>query len=227
MMHRSTPFIALLGAGLLGCQSVPAAAPAAASTDSGDTSPTVNYEGLETVASRRLDIAQLRPGVDFSAYQGMVLSDPELAFRTPAPGEGRFPLDEKQKQKIRGLLANAFDDELANLKSLDLVAEPGPGVLALQVRVVDIGITVSDESLSGVGRAQIGVRASADATVVLELSDSQSGELLARGVDSREVQGAAIRQGGDRVTTGFDTADKVVAKWAKSARRALDTLTRR
>ncbi len=221
MTHRSTPFIALFCAGLLGCQSVPAAAPESPA----EAAPAVNYEGLETVPSRRVDIAQLRPGVDFSAYKGLILSEPELAFRTPAPGEGRFPLNEKQKARLREALAAAFNDELAGLKSLELVTEPGPGVLELQVRVVDIGVSVSDESMGG-GRAQIGVRASADATVVLELSDALSGELLARGVDTREVQGAAIRQGGT-VTSSFDTADKVVTKWARSARRALDTLTRR
>ena len=217
--RRSVGFAAILvSAYLFGCGSAPAADPAS-------NVPEVNYEGLETVPAKRVDIAQVRPGVDFSAYTGVRLIEPELAFQTPDRSQRQFPLNEAQKQRFRNLLAEAFEKELGRLESLELVTAPGPDVLTLSVRVQDIAVEVTDESLSRVSRGAAFLQASGDATVILELKDSQSNEILARGVDTRTVEGVAMRQRGDQMITRFEAADKVVGKWAVTARSALDALT--
>ena len=208
----------LASAWMLGCESAPAADPAA-------SAPEVNYEGLETVAGKRLDIAQVRPGVDFAAYSAVRFAEPELAFQTPDRSQHQFPLSEEQKQRFRNMLASAFEKELGRLESLELVTAPGPEVLTLSVRVQDIAVEISDESLSRASRGAAFLEASGDATVVLELKDSQSNEILARGVDTRSVEGVAMRQRGDQMVTRFEAADKVVGKWATTARNALDALT--
>lgn len=214
----AAPLIALVSVCLFGCETAPAADPVVAA-------PEVNYEGLETVGSRRLDIAQVRPGVDFAAYTGVLLREPELAFQTPDRSEGQFPLSEAQKDRFRGMLATEFEAQLGRLDSLELVTEPGPEVLALNVRVQDIAVSVSADSVGRVGRAAAVLEASGDATVVLELEDSRSNEILARGVDTRTVEGVALRQRGDAMVTRFEAAEKVVEKWAATARSALDALT--
>jgi hypothetical protein len=214
----AAPLVVLVSVCLFGCETAPAADPVAAE-------PEVNYEGLETVRSRRLDIVQVRPGVDFAAYTGVLLREPELAFQTPDRGERQFPLSEAQKDRFRNMLATEFEKELGKLDSLDLVTESGSDVVALSIRVQDIAVTVSAESLGRVGRAAAVLEASADATVVLELKDSLSNEILARGVDTRSVEGAAMRQHGDTMVTRFEAAEKVVEKWAATARTALDALT--
>ena len=203
---------------LLGCESAPAADPAA-------SAPEVNYEGLEIVAGKRLDVAQVRPGVDFAAYSAVRFVEPELAFQTPDRSQRQFPLNEAQKQRFRDMLAAEFEKELSRLESLELATEPGPDVLTLSVRVQDIAVAVSDESLSRASRGAAFLEASGDATVVLELKDSQSNQILARGVDTRSVEGVAVRQRGDTMVTRFESADKVVSKWAATARTAIDALT--
>jgi len=183
-------------------------------------SSTVNYEGLADVRKPYFDVAQVRPETVFSAYDGVIVSAPELAFRTPDRSQQQFPLNEDQKRRFQTALAEAFSLDFSNLQNLDLKDQPGPGVLELTVRVENITVTVPT------GRSpQLGFALSAvgEATLILELHDSESGEILARGVDSRPVQGAAVRQG-DEMVTRWEDVEKLCARWASMARERLDAL---
>ena len=183
-------------------------------------STTINYEGLAEVSRPYFDVAQVRPGTDFGGYDGVIVSAPELAFRTPDRSEMQFPLDEDQKSRFRATLLEAFSQEFSNLTNLDLKDQPGPGTLQLTVRVENISVTVPS------GRSpQLGFALSAvgEATLILELHDSESGEILARGIDTRAVQGAAVRQGGDMLTR-WEEVEKLCARWASMARTRLDAL---
>ncbi|MEL7538094.1 MAG: DUF3313 family protein [Pseudomonadota bacterium] len=208
-----------LSLALAACETSPVAATVPVSAD-------VNYDGLATVPSRSLDIAQVRPNVDFGAYTAVMLREPELAFRTPDRAVREFPLTDTQKQRLRDMLSSAFRKELAKLDALALVDAPGPQVLALDIRVHDIAASVSDQAVGRGSRQSAVLQASADATVVLDLKDSESNQILARGVDTRSVDGVAFMPRGDDVVTRFEAGDKVVARWAATARSSLDALTK-
>ena len=187
--------------------------------------PDVNFEGLADVRTRSLDIAQVRPGTDFSAYTGLLVSAPELAFRTPDRSQLEFPLDEDQKQRFREMLSAAFQSELAELRDLQPVDQSGQDVLELRIRVQDILATVPPRTSGRSGRAGFALEAVGQVTLVLELRDSRSHEILARGVDMQKVEGAAIRQQGDRMLTRWEEVEDLCAEWASIARRRLDALT--
>ena len=183
-------------------------------------SSTVNYEGLAEVSKPYFDVAQVRPEIVFSGYAGVIVSAPELAFRTPDRSQKQFPLDANQKQRFQSALAEAFSLEFSNLQTLDLRDQPGQSVLELTVRVENITATVP----SGRG-PQLGFALTAvgEATLILEVHDSQSGQILARGVDTRAVQGAALGEGGGMVTR-WEDVEKLCARWASMARSRLDAL---
>ncbi len=180
----------------------------------------INYEGLAEVSRPYFDVAQVRPETVFSEYDGVVLNAPELAFRAPDRSQKQFPLDESQKQRFQDVLAAAFSLELSSLQNLELRDQPGPGVLELTIRVENITATVP----SGKG-VQFGFALTAvgEATLILELSDSQSEQILARGVETRAVQGAALGQGGGMVTR-WEDVEKLCSRWASMARSRLDVL---
>jgi hypothetical protein len=180
----------------------------------------INYEGLAEVSRPYFDVAQVRPETVFSEYDGVVLNAPELAFRTPDRAQKQFPLDESQKQRFQDVLAAAFSLELSSLQNLELRDQPGPGVLELTIRVENITATVP----SGKG-VQFGFALTAvgEATLILELSDSQSEQILARGVETRAVQGAALGQAGGMVTR-WEDVEKLCSRWASMARSRLDVL---
>ena len=156
----------------------------------------------------------------FSEYDGVVLNAPELAFRAPDRSQKQFPLDESQKQRFQDVLAAAFSLELSNLRNLELRDQPGPGVLKLTIRVENITATVPSGKSVQIGFALTAV---GEATLILELSDSQSEQILARGVETRAVQGAALGQGGDMVTR-WEDVEKLCSRWASMARSRLDVL---
>ena len=182
-----------------------------------------NYEGLVTVPARRLDIVQLRPETEFGRYTGVVLRPPELAFRPPDRSELQFPLTEDQKQRFHDMVASAFDAEFAQLSKLELVDQPGENVMEMRVRIENITATVPPRRASGSGMQGFVLTAVGDVTLVLELHDSRTGQLLARGVDFKAVQGTAMMMD-DEMVTRWSDVERLCSRWASLARTGLETL---
>jgi hypothetical protein len=168
----------------------------------------------------QFDVAQVRPETVFSDYDGVILAAPELAFRTPDRSQQQFPLDEAQKQRFEDLLADAFSQEFSNLQNFGSRDQPGPNVMTLTVRVENITATVPSGRSMQIGFALTAV---GEATLILELRDSQSEQILARGVETRAVQGAALGQGGEMLTR-WEDVEKLCSRWASLARTRLDAL---
>lgn len=211
------PAALLVVAALVGCQSTPATAPPPAVVQ-------VNYEGLATVSSAAFDVAQVRPGTDFQAYTQLKMGEPDLAYRTPDRGAREFPLSEEQKQGFRDSLVAAFDEEFAGFAALEIVDQTGPATLTLSVRVEDIVAAVGDNAIGRVGRASALLEASGDAVIIVEVSDSQSHEILARGVHAGSVSGGALQESKEEMRSRFQSADKLVRQWAAKARTGLEDL---
>lgn len=206
----------VLAALLTACQAAPV-------EDAGSEAPEVNYEGLATVDSRRFDVAQVRPRTDFSGYSRLILAAPEIAYRRPDRAKREFPLSEEQKERFHSLLTTAFEKEIGALKSLEAADAPGPETLTLVVRVQDISAR-AEQSVGRTGRAAAALETAAEATIVIELRDSQSNEILARGVDAGKTTGAALRAPDGKPLTRFESPDKVVEEWAAKARAGLENL---
>lgn len=221
LRHLSIARLAALAiaVSLAGCGSAPATARAPVAAE-------INYEGLATVSSKTFDIAQVRPGTDFRAYSRVKLGTPELAYRTPDRAERQFPLTEEQKAGFRDSLVSAFDREFAGLEALEVVDGPGPATLVLDIRVSDIVVTVAPSAVGRAGRAAALLEASGEAVISVELRDSQSNEILARGVDAGSASGGALRTPEGDMRTRFESSGKVVEQWAAKARAGLENLLR-
>jgi hypothetical protein len=181
-----------------------------------------NFDGLEEVSSRHFSAAFMRPGVDFTDYQELLLGESELAFQTPDRAKQQFPLTAEQKNRFRQLLDAQFSDEFATSKTLQITSSAGPKVLRLDVRVQDIIATVPPRSISGVGN--IALQALAEATLIIELSDSESEEILARVFDRRAFEGTAIAQRHGPPVTQWEEVKIVCERWASTVRARLDVV---
>ena len=190
--------------------------PVVASTD--------NVDGLQQVSSRYFDIAFARPGVDFSHYTTVLLSGSELAFKTPDRSQHQFPLSDEQKDQFRQHLDEQFSAELANLKNLRLADQAGPDALAVLVRVQDIITTVPPQATGRSGWGSLSLRALGEATLVIELHDSESGEILARVYDRRALEGVAISQNQAAPLTRFEDGESMSRQWASTVRERLDAI---
>jgi hypothetical protein len=183
----------------------------------------VNVEGLREVSARNFESAFIRPGLDFSLYNKLMVNELELAFRTPDRTQNQFPLGEDQKTRFRAEMAVAFGEELGKMQNLELVTEPGPEVLDLNVRVQDIVAGSPGTRVGAMGRASFALETVGQMTLVLELRDSESEEVLVRVFDRRAVEGAAMLSG-DNVISTWEGVERVVARWASRAKEGLDNL---
>lgn len=215
--------LAVLIFAAIGCAQSPTGPTSTAQVQSG-VAPAMTEDGLEAVATRKLDAAYVRPGINFSAYERLLPGTLELGFRTPDSSRKEIALTEAQQAQFRQLLIDAFMAEFSDADTLTLTEQPGPDVLTIDARVQDISAQVLPTG-SGPGRAAILLDAVGEATLVLEVRDSQTGEILARGTDTRVTEGAAILQKGDPVTK-WSEVGALCKHWAKATRRALLTLTR-
>ena len=183
----------------------------------------VNIEGLQQVPARNFEAAFLRPGVTFADYSKLKVDELELAFRTPDREQNQFPLGEDQKTRFRAAMATAFGEELGKLQNVEIVTAPGPDVLALHVRVQDIVARAPGRRVGGAGRAGFALETMGELTLVLELRDSQSDEVLARVFDRQAVEGAAMVSG-DSVVSTWQGVERLVGRWALRTREGLENL---
>jgi len=212
-------FLRIASLGVLFAMSVACAPQPARAQASGD----VNVEGLREVRAKNFEAVFIRPGVKFGAYHKLRVDELELAFRTPDRSQNEFPLGEDQKTRLRAAMAVAFGKELGELRHLELVTEPGPDVLDLNVRLQDIAARSPGTRVGSVGRGAFAIETMGEMTLVLELRDSQSEEVLARAFDRRAVEGAAMLQGENVIST-WEGVERLVTRWAARAREGLDRL---
>jgi hypothetical protein len=187
------------------------------------TTAELSYEGLRAVKSRRFAHAEVRPNVDFTRYKAVRAQSPELEFRTPDRSQQQFALTAEQKRRFHDALAESLRKEFSEHPTLEFVDHAGPDVALLDVRVIDIAAVVPPNTVGQVGRASIALEATGDVTFVIEVSDSESGELLARAVETRKVSGAATRRGDEMLTT-WDDIDALCDRWAEASRTGLEEL---
>ena len=149
------------------------------------------YDGLVPVRDPGLREAWVRPAIDLSRYEQMVLLPIEVQFRAVRPAAGttlgrsqdrEFPISPADQQRLVDLVTEVFREELAKSRHLTLTTEPGPDVLLVRTSLLDIVSRVPPEVP---GRSEIFLDEVGAATLVLELQDSQSGETLARAVARR------------------------------------------
>jgi hypothetical protein len=191
------------------------------------TVPATDLDGLESVSSKYFGAAFIRPGADFSRYQEILVSGSELAFKTPDRTKQQFPLSAEQKDRFRTLLDAQFAEKLADLNNLRLTDAVGPDALAVQVRVQDILATVPPQAVGRSGWGSLSLRALGEATLVIELSDSESGEILARVYDRQAIEGVAVAQNQAAPITRWEDVEALCKKWASTVRERLDVLVGR
>ncbi|RLA28325.1 MAG: hypothetical protein DRR15_17510 [Gammaproteobacteria bacterium] len=164
------------------------------------------------VPESRVDSAYAKPGVDFSRYQKLQPVPLEIYYY-----EGQAAPDPADLERLRQIFRTAFlaaigDDYL-------LVDESGPDVLHVRASLVDLELSSVPADMPFQGRAAALV-AEGHLTFFMELSDSLSGEVLARAADKEKDTGPV----GVANTTQRDWERTTVAAeyWAGLFRDFLD-----
>ena len=130
-----------------------------------------------------------------------------------------FAIDESQQQLIRETLGEVFVEELERDGGWEVVQTQGPDALAIRGGLIDVVVHAPPEPTSG--RDRVWVASAGEATLVLEIHDSQTGEILARIAD----RAAAEPVGGGMRSMPINNRVEVrrmFRGWARRLRAGLD-----
>jgi hypothetical protein len=189
------------------------------------------WDGLVEVKGQKLEAVYLLPDADFRSYSKVMLDPSEVAFQqdwrqnynATTMTLGNQVTAQQVQQDIAEaeagldkIFAEAFTKE-----GYQIVTAPGPGVARVGVGVVDLSIT-APQTESGSG-ASFGVDAG-EATLIVEVRDSVTNQLLGRGLD-RRAAGAEEGDGFPRnAVTNRDDFKQLFQTWANIAAKGLSEL---
>lgn len=217
--------LALAASLLLATLSLLAAGPAGAlDPDVRDLpAPPPDAEGLERARSSKVDEFYLRPGASFTAYRRIRLAPVEVSF-AKLWARAHREVDAAEAARLRADFARIAQQEFARQLSRSggypTADAPAPDVLDVRASIVNLDIYAPDGKDSALRRNY--VLKAGEATLVAELRDSQTGTLLARIVDRREMREYPSFQLASDVMTSADARD-LVGLWSRLLRRHLDT----
>lgn len=183
-------------------------------------------EGLQKTEIKGLDTVFAKPGSNLSAYQRILLEPVSVAFRkgwqmTPLPGS-RDRVSPADAQRIRARVSVLVQEEVANeliAGGYKLANEPGEDVLDVRLSIVDLFINAPDVKNS-VHTTTYALSAG-EMTLVAQLADSLSGEILLRAFD----RSTATETTWAHQITGVENeaeGRRAARNWAKALRRELD-----
>ena len=113
-----------------------------------------------------------------------------------------------------------FRHELERSKHFTLTDQVGPDVIALRSALADVVSFAPPESE---GRDSQWLASIGEATLVLEIRDSMSGEVLARAIDRRAAEPATGAVQNTRVSSTAEVR-RLARSWARTLRTRLDQL---
>jgi hypothetical protein len=133
-------------------------------------------------------------------------------------------IDDSEAAKIRAAAASNFSDVW--IKALEkagyqVVTTPGPDVLRLSPAIANLYINAPDTMEAG--RVRTYTAEAGEATLILEVRDSQTNALLGRVVDRRETRSSVAVQPANSVTNQADFR-ALFSQWASIAGKGMEEL---
>ncbi len=210
-----------------GCASSPALPPTLQTGPDAE----VTVDGLVRVDHAVVPVAYRKPDADLTPYTRFMLDPVEVAYQKDpgnrrrsdfAGSERNFALSPSQMEDLREMFQETVVEALTEDDGYELTTEPAPDVLRITAALIDLVVAVPTEMA---GRQDVYTRSYGMVTLVLELRDSQSGEILARAADRRDpTRNTDFRLA--QVSPGIVRADarRLFRHWGDLLRERLDAL---
>jgi hypothetical protein len=156
----------------------------------------ITHDGLYLIDKSVADKVWVKPDLDLTGYTKLMVAPAGVAYRKLEPvsrfqadSESEFPVQEENKARFEEIIKEEFTEELEKLERYDVVTEAGPDVLLLVGGLIDVvSFVPPDLESAKYGRGGVYLESVGSAVLVIELRDSQSGEVLARAADGRAAE---------------------------------------
>ncbi len=151
--------------------------------------PPANWDGLAKVPAKNVDYLYLRPGADFRQYKAIILEPTQVAFKKNwqrdmnrsrsglskvSDSKLRKAIDELQ-EKARSAFERRFRDA-----GFQIVTTPAEDALKVAVGIANVDVSAPEMNSAG---SRTFSEQAGYGTLVIEVRDLVSGELLGRAVD--------------------------------------------
>jgi hypothetical protein len=178
------------------------------------------FEQLPTKSSVEI---YRRAGTSLKPYSKILLRPLTIELRS-----GWYPERDAPQthgiHKARERIASTFENEMARTLEAsgryDVVDSPGPEVLELRPKIIDLYVKAIDDEISGTSAVRTYEINDAELTLTGDLRDSLTSTVLYRFYDHRTTPIGTI------ATSSVDVRDdefrRLVAEWAQQLRDALD-----
>jgi hypothetical protein len=217
-MNRSISIVSLLASTLLFTSAFAAT--------KADLEKAMSYDGLEKINVKGIDLAYARPGATLAGYNRVKLEPVEVAFHKdwdPTRTGSRIKLSADERENIRTGVAKIvyeeFVKELQAKSNYRVVDESGPDVLRVKARIVNLYVDAPGTGTTG--RSRTYTVSAGEVTILAELFDSETGQVLARIVDRREARNNTMLTLSNSVVNA-DEARAIASSWARVLRDGLD-----
>jgi len=187
---------------------------AACASDTSTRNLDVTHDGLERVANSKAERAWVKPGVDFSEYTEVELLDCVVSFRRNwrMHHEGVRTRDiERIKSALADEFRTVFTEALEN-GGYPVVTQPDDHALLIRPEIIDLDIAAPDTNSAG--RSKSFTTSPGVMTLVIELYDSVSGEILARAIDRKRARNVGRIPQWTTSGTNREDARKILRRWA-------------
>jgi Protein of unknown function (DUF3313) len=192
----------------------------------------VTADGLVRVQKTVADAAWVKPDFDLTPYTKLMIVSAGASFKKVKPvssfearkGANEFPISPEAQQMFKDVMKEEFTKELSKLKRYQIVDQPGPDVLTLVGAVIDIVSAVPSDvdSASFAGRGGVYLSSVGQATLVIELRDSQSNEILGRAADRRAAESPFTFE--VNKVTAWTEVHRLAQAWASLLRKRLEEI---
>ena len=208
----------------LGCGTLALVRPAAAA------STPESWDGLVRVKSKTFQLVYLQPGADFRGYTKVMIDPTEVAFRknwakdynSGIRGVGGRVSDadvEKATQQGAAAATDIFSSAFTKA-GYSVVKDAGPDVLRVRTLLLNIHVRAPD--VPQAGRTRSYASEAGEASLVVEVRDSESGAMMGRAVD-RRLAGENSILSRNQVSNRSDFRN-LVQSWANESARGLGEL---
>ena len=169
---------------------------------------TVVTGSFNRVPNTAVEYAYINEQADFGQYTRLMNGGLEIYYP-----EGEEAPDPADIERIRGYFRDAFTSAIGD--AYEVVDAPGPGVMKVRGQVIDMKMTSGGATFDASGRLR-DVVAHGELTFLMEMSDSATGQVLARAGDKSTDISA------DRDDATWDDVRLAAEYWAGLFRNWLD-----
>jgi Protein of unknown function (DUF3313) len=185
----------------------------------------LSYDGLQKISIKGIDMAYAMPGATLAGYTKVMIEPISVRFhknwKPTAPGSIRG-VSASEQQRIRdGVAKTVYDTFVEELKKggYSLATTPGEDVLRVQAAIANLYITAPDVMTPG--RTRVYTVSAGEMTLIAELSDADSREVIARLVDRYQARNTGSFQISSSVSNAAE-ARTAASGWAKILVSELD-----